>query len=68
MLQKKPINIWDVNADNIVISKLFKTKTNSKYLIGYVDKVIKQLVLICLKWEDMLRYLKLKMKIKKKNQ
>ena len=68
MLQKKPINIWDVNADNIVISKLFKTKTNSKYLIGYLDKVIKQLVLICLKWEDMLRYLKLKMKIKKKNQ
>ena len=67
MLQKKPINIWDVNADNIVISKLFKTKTNSKYLIGYLDKVIKQLVLICLKWEDMLRYLKLKMKIKKKN-
>ena len=49
MLQKKPINIWDVNADNIVISKLFKTKTNSKYLIGYLDKVIKQLVLICLK-------------------
>ena len=46
---KKPINIWDVNADNIVISKLFKIKTNSKYLIGYLDKAIKQLVLICLK-------------------
>ena len=30
----------DVNVDNIVISKLLKTKTNSKYLIGYLDKVI----------------------------
>ena len=49
MLQRKTINIWDVNADNIVISKLFKIKTSSKYLIGYLDKAIKQLVLICLK-------------------
>ena len=32
---KKSINIWDVNIDNIVVSKLVKTKTNSKYLIGY---------------------------------
>ena len=43
---KKPINIWDVNVDNIVISKLFKTKTNSKYSIGYLGKVIRPLVLI----------------------
>ena len=28
---KKPKKIWDVNVDNIVISKLVKTKTNSKY-------------------------------------
>ena len=28
---KKPIKIWDANADNIVISKLVKTKTNCKY-------------------------------------
>ena len=27
---KKTINIWDVNVDNIVISKLVETKTNSK--------------------------------------
>ena len=33
----KPIKIWDVNVDNIVISKLVKTKTNSKYLVGYLD-------------------------------
>ena len=31
---------------NIVISKLVKTKTNSKYFIGYLDKVIRPLVLI----------------------
>ena len=43
---KKPINIWNVNTDNIVISKLIKTKPHSKYLIGYLDKVIIPLVLI----------------------
>ena len=42
---KKPIKIWDVNVDNIVISKLIETKTNSKYLIGIkFDKAIKPLV------------------------
>ena len=30
---KKPIKTWDVNVDNIVISKLVKTKSNSKYSI-----------------------------------
>ena len=34
------MKIWDVNVDNIIISKLAKTKTNSKYLIGYLDNVI----------------------------
>ena len=43
---KKLIKIWDVNVDNIVISKLVKTKTNSKYLIGYSDKDIRPLILI----------------------
>ena len=43
---KKPIKIWDVNVDNIVISKFVKTKTNSKYLIGYLDKDVRPLVLI----------------------
>ena len=46
MLQKKPIKIWDVNVDNKVISKLFKIKTNSMYLIGYLDKDIEPSVLI----------------------
>ena len=35
---KKPIKIWDVNVDNIVVSKLIETKIISKYLIGYLDK------------------------------
>ena len=37
---KKPIYIWDVNIDNIVILKLIEAKTNSKYLIGYLDIVL----------------------------
>ena len=44
---KKPIRFWDVNADNIVVTKLVKTKTNSKYLIWIkFDKAIRPLVLI----------------------
>ena len=39
-------NIWDVDVDNTATSKLIKTKTNSQYFIGYLDKVIRQLVLI----------------------
>ena len=35
--------MWDVNVDIIDISKLFKSKTNSKYLIGYLDKAIRPL-------------------------
>ena len=41
---KKSINIWD-NVDNIVISKSIKTQKRSKYLIGYLDDVIKPIVL-----------------------
>ena len=44
---KKPIKLWDVNVDNIVISKFIKTKIYSKYLnlIRYLDKDIRPLVL-----------------------
>ena len=52
---KKHITIWDVNVDNIVISKLIETKTNSKYLIGYLYKLIRPSVLIMPK---MSRYVK----------
>ena len=46
MLQQKSIKIWDVNTDNIVISKLVKKETNSKYCIRYLDKASRPLVLI----------------------
>ena len=39
----EPMN---VNVNDIVISDLIETKTNSKYLIGYLDKVVRPLVLI----------------------
>ena len=32
---RKPIKIWYVDVNDIVISKLFKMKINSKYLTGY---------------------------------
>ena len=51
----KPTNMWDVNVDNIVISKLIEKKANSKYLVGYLDKAIRSIVLIRLKSVDMLR-------------
>ena len=43
---KRLIKICDVNVNKIVISKLIKTKTNSKYLIGYLEKTLRPLVLI----------------------
>ena len=57
MLQK---NLWDVNVDNIVISKVVKTKTNSKYLIEYFDKDIKPLVLIMLEMSGYVETFKVK--------
>ena len=47
-----------------MISKLVETKTNSKYLITYLDKVIRPLVLTMPKISGVLRLLKLKMEIK----
>ena len=38
---KKAIKIWDVNIYDLILSKLVKTKTNSKYLIGHLDKTIR---------------------------
>ena len=43
---KKPINIWDVDINNIVTSNLIEAKKNSKYLIEYLNEVLKPLVLI----------------------
>ena len=60
MLQKKPIKFWDINVDNIVISKLIETKTNSKQLIGYSDKTIRLLVLIIPKTSEYVKKFKVK--------
>ena len=46
ILQCKKKKNWDDYVNNIVISKLVETKKNSRYLIGYLDKVISPLVLI----------------------
>ena len=62
---KNPIKIWDVNVDNIVISKLIKTKTNSEYLIGYLDKDKRPLVLIMPKMGGYVKTLKAEVKTKK---
>ena len=43
---RTPIHTLDVNFDNTIISKLLETKTNFKYLIGYLDNVIRPLVLM----------------------
>ena len=43
---KKSIKIWDVDVNNIVISKFVETKNNLKHLIGYLDKIMKLLVLL----------------------
>ena len=42
---KETITIFNVDFDNIVISKLVETKSNSQYLTGYLDEVIIPLVL-----------------------
>ena len=57
---KRSINICDVNVDNIVVSKLVKTKTSSKYLIGYLDEVISLLVLIIPKMSGYVKTFKVK--------
>ena len=58
---KRPIKIWDVNVENIVISKLVKTKTNSRYLIRTkFDRAIRPLVLIMPKTSGYVMIFKIK--------
>ena len=47
--------IWDVDIDNVVISKLIKTKNKSKDLNRYLVEIITPLILISRK---MSRYVK----------
>ena len=56
----RPIKICDVNVDNIVFSKLVKTKTNSKYFIGYLEKAIRPLHLIMPKMSGYVKAFKVK--------
>ena len=62
MVQKNQTNIWGVDVDDIVISKLVEIKTKSNFLISYLDKVIGSLVLVLPKWVDMLYVKTLKVK------
>ena len=65
---KKPINIWDINIENIVISKLVKENTNSKYLIRIeFDKAIRPLALIMPKMSGYVKIFKVKEGDKDKN-
>ena len=58
---KKLVEIWDVNVENIVISKLLKTKTNSKYFIGIkFDKAISPLVLVMPKMSEYVKVFQVK--------
>ena len=64
---KKLIKICHINVNNIVISKLVKTKSNSKYLIKYLDKNIRQLVFIMPKMSGYVKPFKCKEGDKDKN-
>ena len=57
---KLSVNIWDVNIDNIAMSILIKTKSNSKYLTGYLDELIRPLVLILPKINGYVKTFKIK--------
>ena len=57
------MKIWYVNVNNIVISKLVKTKTDPKYLVGLkFNKAIRPLVLVMPKMSGYVKTLKLKIK------
>ena len=58
---RKPIKFWDVDVDNIVVSWLALTKTNSKYLIEYFHVVRRPLVLIL---PEINEYVKILIKLK----
>ena len=57
---KRPTKIWNINVDNIIISKLVQTKTNSKYLIEYLDKTTRSLVFIMPKMSGNVKTFKVK--------
>ena len=52
------MKIWNVDVNNIAISKLNETKNNSKYLIGYLDEFLRSLVLILPKASEYVKVFK----------
>ena len=52
-----------VDVDNVFISKLIEAKNNLKYLIGYLDEVIRPLVLMLPKMSGYLKTFKEKTNI-----
>ena len=66
-MAQKASKYFDVNFNNIVISKLINPKTNSKYLIEYLDKVIWLLNLVFPKMSGYIKTFKVKDRDKDKN-
>ena len=65
---KNPIKNRNVNVNNIVISKLVKTKTNSKCFIGIkIDKAIRPIVFIMPEKSGYVKTFKVKEDKNKKN-
>ena len=63
---KRTYKVWNVNVNNILMSKLVK-KNNYKYLIGYLDIGIRLLVLIMPKMSGYVKTFKVKDGDKDKN-
>ena len=63
---KRTYKVWNVNVNNILMSKLVK-KNNYKYLIGYLDIGITLLVLIMPKMSGYVKTFKVKDNNKDKN-
>ena len=55
---KKTTKIEDIGVDNAVVSKLIDTSNNSKYLIGYLDEIIRTSVLILPKLSGYVKFSK----------
>ena len=62
--KKIKIKARDVHVNHIVISKLFQTKNKSQQLIGYSDRIIRQLVLILRKISGNVKTFKDKVEIR----
>ena len=58
---KKPLKNSDAELNNIVILKLVETKSDSKHLIGYLNEILRPLLLILPKMDG---YAFLKRKVK----